>query len=108
MVTFLLGIRQAVNRAKLLNTKQWLELRHEAITNGGSTIQPNDYALNGTRDTTRYTDWYKELIGNTAKVLNAQLTISGGSKQTQFLLSSTFIRDDSSISRRFLLSAAEW
>ncbi|MEI9806648.1 MAG: hypothetical protein WDO16_01505 [Bacteroidota bacterium] len=44
-------------------------------------------------DTTRYTDWQKELIGGTANYLDAQVTVSGGEKNTQFSLGSGYHRE---------------
>ncbi|OQP54367.1 hypothetical protein A4H97_22775 [Niastella yeongjuensis] len=69
----------------LLNTPQYLEMRHEALKNDGiTTIPDNSYDLNGVWDTTRYTDWQKTLIGNTTHFTNAQVNVSGGNANTQF------------------------
>ncbi len=54
---------------KLLNTEQYLEIRKEAFANDGVTKYPTTaYDINGTWDQTRYTDWQKLLIGNTASI----------------------------------------
>tara|TARA_R110002096_G_scaffold195341_3_gene377937 strand:- start:3601 stop:6909 length:3309 start_codon:yes stop_codon:yes gene_type:complete len=78
---------------ELMNTQQFLELRREGITNDGfgsflenpafDFIWPELKAW----DQNHYTDWQKELIGGTAYRNNAQLSVSGGSNQTQFLMS---------------------
>lgn len=77
----------------VLNTEQYLEMRLEALTNDGYTLEtlpevfkrvsPDLYVW----DPNRYTDWQEVLIGGTAYRNNAQLSFSGGNKQTQFLFS---------------------
>jgi TonB-linked SusC/RagA family outer membrane protein len=78
-----------------LNTQQYLQMRHEAFKNDGLSPGPNDYDINGTWDTTRYTNWQKVLIGNTAKYTDANVSISGGSANTQFLIGGGFKRQTS-------------
>jgi len=77
----------------LLNTNQYLEMRREAFKNDGlavpsiiTTPGDNNYDINGVWDTTRYTNWQKVLIGNTANFTNAQASVSGGSANTQFVV----------------------
>jgi len=77
----------------LMNTEQYIEMRKEAIKNGGETIGPTDYDINGTWDQNKYTDWQKELIGNTSQFTNLQATISGGNESTQFLASGGYIKE---------------
>lgn len=77
----------------LLNTQQYLEMRNEAMKNDNVTPGPVDYDLNGAWDTTRYTDWQKELIGGTAKYTDLQLSLSGGTTTSTFLLNSAFHRE---------------
>lgn len=74
----------------LMRTEQYLAMRRQAFAADGFTEIP-DYAydVNGTWDPTRYTDWQKELIGGTAEITNIQASVSGGSKNTQYLLSGT-------------------
>jgi TonB-linked SusC/RagA family outer membrane protein len=86
---------------KLLNTKQYLAVRREAFANDNITPtgDPDDNkGLNGKGyapdlmvwDTTRYTDWQKIFIGNTAKTNSLQASVSGGNDKTQFLLSAGY------------------
>jgi TonB-linked SusC/RagA family outer membrane protein len=70
----------------LLNTQQYLEMRHEAKRNDNEGIYSTDYDINGFWDTTQYTDWQKELIGNTAHYTDVQTTVSGGGINTQILV----------------------
>ncbi|WP_236951636.1 SusC/RagA family TonB-linked outer membrane protein [Mariniflexile rhizosphaerae] len=77
----------------LMNTEQYLEMRKEAITNDGLTLEDLPEYISRTMpdllvwDQDRYTDWQEVLIGGTAYRHNAQLSFSGGNAQTQFLLS---------------------
>lgn len=93
-VTFNLqnGWGSIAKKMKMLNTEQYLALRKEAFANSGATPGASDYDLNGTWDQTRYTDWQEELLGNTAKFTNAQLSITGGSANTQYLVSGNYNR----------------
>lgn len=79
------GDGQIARKIKMLNTPQYLEMRHEAFTNDSLTPKSTDYDSNGVWDTTRYTDWQKVLIGNPAYFTSAQINVSGGSENTQFL-----------------------
>ena len=89
------GWGKATRMMNLLNTQEYLDLRHDAMRLDGTTPSPFDYDINGTWDTTRYTNWQKELIGRTAKYTDAQLNISGGSETTQFLVGGNFHRETS-------------
>ncbi len=78
------GFGKVSNTLDLLNTEQYLEMRREAFKNDG--VEPNESNAFDLLlwDTTRYTDWQKELIGGTAEIINTQASISGGSENTQF------------------------
>jgi len=81
------GGGRATRLLPMMNTQQYLEMRREAFRNDGITqIPSNNYDVNGVWDTTRYTDWQKALIGGTAKFTNAQVSITGGNTNTQFVL----------------------
>ncbi|MCK0114820.1 SusC/RagA family TonB-linked outer membrane protein [Gelidibacter sp. F63206] len=77
----------------LMNTEQFLELFREGIVNDGFGAFLEDPAFDfvwpelKTWDQNRYTDWQEELIGGTAYRNKIQLSVSGGSDQTQFLIS---------------------
>jgi TonB-linked SusC/RagA family outer membrane protein len=79
----------------LLNTQQYLEMRREAFNNDG-TIPTRGNARDLFRwDTTRYTDWQKALIGETARTTNGNLSISGGDRNTQFLIGAGYRKEGS-------------
>jgi TonB-linked SusC/RagA family outer membrane protein len=84
------GFSKIASKFDLMNTQQWLQVRHEAFQNAGATPNPNsDFDLTYW-DTTRYTDWQKVLIGNTARFSNIQVNLSGGNANTQFLIGGTY------------------
>jgi len=75
----------------LMNTQEYITMRKEAFTNDGiSPIPDYAYDVNGTWDQNRNTDWQRELLGGTALITDIQTSLSGGSDQTQFLLSGNF------------------
>ncbi len=77
----------------LMNTQQYLGMRHEAFANDGKSPTATDYDINGTWDSTRYTDWQKLLIGNTAQYTDANASVSGGNANTQFLVGGGYHRE---------------
>ncbi|WP_010249536.1 SusC/RagA family TonB-linked outer membrane protein [Myroides injenensis] len=79
---------KVARKMKLLNTEQFNKMRDEAFLNDGITTYPEHALdLNGKWERNRYTDWQKELIGGTAQNQNIQLSVSGGSETTHFLIS---------------------
>jgi TonB-linked SusC/RagA family outer membrane protein len=75
----------------LVNTEQYIAMRKEAFVNDGITQYPEAaYDINGTWDQTRYTNWQKALLGGTSLISELQSSVSGGSAQTQFLMSGNF------------------
>ena len=85
------GIGRVTNFMSLMNTQQYLAMRREAFQKDGVSQYPaSAYDVNGTWDQERYTDWQKELIGGTAQYNTLQASLSGGSSQTQFLVSGSF------------------
>ncbi|WP_052273344.1 SusC/RagA family TonB-linked outer membrane protein [Flavihumibacter solisilvae] len=83
------GWGKVAGKMDLLGTKDYLAMRREAFSNDGANPQFYDYDLLNW-DTTRYTDWQKELVGGTANITNLELGLSGGNQQTQFLLNGTY------------------
>jgi len=77
----------------LMNSNQYMEMRHESKINDNSSITDDDFDLNGLWDTTRYTDWQKELIGKTANYSNYSASISGGTNSLQYFVSGTIRKE---------------
>ncbi|WP_413998110.1 SusC/RagA family TonB-linked outer membrane protein [Flavobacterium sp. W1B] len=82
---------EVTRKVNLLNTEQYLSMRQEAFANDGIQTYPaTAYDINGTWNRSRYTNWQKKLIGGTAFINNMQASVSGGSANTQFLVSTTY------------------
>lgn len=88
------GIGQITRMIHMMDTRQYLQMRREALMNDG-VIKPaaTDYDLNGIWDSSRNTNWQKQLIGGTAKYTNLNADISGGNANTQFLIGLTYHRE---------------
>ncbi|HNP94089.1 MAG TPA: SusC/RagA family TonB-linked outer membrane protein [Cyclobacteriaceae bacterium] len=88
------GWGEANRTLDLLNTQQYLTMRNEAFANDqvvpGTFYSDHDLL---SWDQTRYTDWQKELLGGTARMTNAQVSIAGGSEQTQFLIAGGLLKE---------------
>lgn len=85
------GLGKVARFMNMMKTEQYLQMRAEAYTNDGISPYPADaYDINGTWDQNRYTDWQKTLLGGTNEITNIQAALSGGTAQTQFLVSGNF------------------
>lgn len=80
------GISTVTTLPKMMNTQQYLEMRNEAFKNDNITkTNANAYDLL-LWDQDRYTDFAKLLVGNQAPTNDAQLTLSGGTRNVQYRL----------------------
>jgi TonB-dependent starch-binding outer membrane protein SusC len=87
------GFGEVTRNPHLLNNQQYLNMRHEAFANDGATPSPNyDFDLTYW-DTTRYTNWEKVLLDNTAHYDDAQASVSGGTVNTQYLIGGGYHRE---------------
>lgn len=89
------GGGKVTNQVEMLSTAEYLELRNEAFANSKETPSPelpDLFVWNKTDDR----QWQKELMSNTAKLTEANLSVSGGSELTNFLLSGT-MRDETTV-----------
>nr|WP_294871257.1 SusC/RagA family TonB-linked outer membrane protein [uncultured Pedobacter sp.] len=93
------GLGRVTSKIELLNRRQYLDMRYEAYRNEGldwrdpAVFPPARDLVQW--DTTRYTDWQKELIGGTAKYNNAQVSASGGTENIQYLVSGNYYKETS-------------
>ncbi|HEY5463210.1 MAG TPA: SusC/RagA family TonB-linked outer membrane protein [Hanamia sp.] len=85
------GSSKVTRTMSMLNTQQYIQMREEAFKNDG--LVPSSDPLDAGYapdimlwDTTRYTDFKKLLIGNTAHTSDAQISLSGGNDLTQFFI----------------------
>ncbi|GGC33318.1 SusC/RagA family TonB-linked outer membrane protein [Parapedobacter defluvii] len=89
------GWGTVARKIDLLDTRQYLDMRYEAFENDGIDWRDPAFVANDLKvwDTTRYTDWQKELIGQTANYTNISALISGGTGNVQYLVGSTYHRE---------------
>src|SRR5690606_12762605 len=92
-VNFQHGIGKVPHFMDLLNINQYMEMRNEAFANDG--IEPSifDYDVNGTWNPSRDVDWQKRLLGGTAETTNVNISIFGGSQNTQFRFNGGYYRE---------------
>ncbi|MDQ0477092.1 SusC/RagA family TonB-linked outer membrane protein [Chryseobacterium sp. MDT2-18] len=85
-----LGFSTTASQLKMMDTKDYLNMRRQAFLNDGITAYPaTAYDLNGIWDPTRYTDWQKILTGSTATTSTISLGLSGGSEQWTYRVNAT-------------------
>ncbi len=92
-INFYKGTGKASNRIELLNTQQYLEMRNEAFANDNETPTVNNAPDLLLWDQNRYTDWQKELIGGTAEITNANVSVSGGSELSKFFVGGGYLSE---------------
>jgi TonB-linked SusC/RagA family outer membrane protein len=81
----------------MMNTRQYLDMRYEALRNDGISLVGQTGANSNLYDlvlwdTSRYTNWQKTLIGGTAKYTNLNASISGGNNQVQYMVGGSYNR----------------
>ena len=97
------GWAKVAKKIKLLNTQDYLAIRKEAFVNDAINLNGPPYDADIYKaliypdlslfDQNKYTDWQKELIGNTAQYRDVQAAVSGGSNSTQFSFSTGYHRE---------------
>ena len=95
-VDFYKGVSNALTNVKMLNTQQYVQMRRDAFA--ADNIVPTvtnayDLVLWGDQ---RYTDMQELIFGSTANVTDAQFSVTGGNKNTQFVLGVGY-RDDNGV-----------
>nr|WP_233173710.1 TonB-dependent receptor [Pedobacter sp. ASV19] len=87
------GFSYVNHQVKMLNTQQYLDLRRQAFKNDKITPDHDNAPDLTLWDQNTDNNWQNKLIGNTAKLTEAQASLSGGSEQTNFLFSGTYRRE---------------
>ncbi|RXK81684.1 SusC/RagA family TonB-linked outer membrane protein [Filimonas effusa] len=87
------GIGKVTRKMTFLNTQEYIAMRKEAFKNDGRTMTNTNAPDVLLWDNSRYIDWQKLLIGGTANYLNANISLSGGNAQTQFLLAANYNKE---------------
>jgi TonB-linked SusC/RagA family outer membrane protein len=90
---FYSGISNVGHFVELLKTDDYLTMRREAFRNDKRALNTANASDLMVWDTTRYTNWQKQLIGGSAHTTDAQLALSGGNERTQFSVSSAYRRE---------------
>jgi TonB-dependent starch-binding outer membrane protein SusC len=85
------GITEPARTIPILNTPQYLAMRHEAFENDGETPGPGDHDINGDWDTTRNVDWPALMANKPAQYTDIEAGISGGTTNIQYLISGGYI-----------------
>ncbi|MDF2931087.1 MAG: SusC/RagA family TonB-linked outer membrane protein [Chryseobacterium sp.] len=81
------GLGDMTNLPKMMSLEEYTAMRKLAFANDGVAIPANAYDVNGVWSSTKYTDWQKYFVGNHAEFSDVQLSVSGGSGNTQFSVS---------------------
>jgi TonB-linked SusC/RagA family outer membrane protein len=84
---FSFGGSRAINTPHLMNTRQYLTMREEAMVNDSMTPNTGNAPDLVVFDTTRYTDYKKMATGNTDLFQDGMLSVSGGDDIFTYLLS---------------------
>jgi TonB-dependent starch-binding outer membrane protein SusC len=90
---FYSGGGKVASKMDLLSSQQYLAMRREAFQNDNITPTLANARDLVVWDTTRYTDWQKKLIGGTARITDAQISVSGGTSDTQFLIGTGYHKE---------------
>ena len=89
------GPTTAARNVAMMNTAQYLQMRREALKNDGlnPSIAPGsaDYDLL-VFDSTKNTNWYKQLVGKTAQRTDVHIGLSGGSGNLSYMLGAGYGR----------------
>ena len=91
------GINHITRYMPLMNTQQYLKMRHEAFDNDGITPNTDPYTPGYapdllTLDTTRYTNLVNNLFGRNALIASGNLAVSGGSNNNTFYIGAGYDR----------------
>ena len=97
------GVSGITDYPQLLSLEEYLELRGEAFENDGRTPSPDPMSPEYAPDLTIWDkksdkDWYRHIYGNTANLSTVQLSISGGSANTNFRIGGNY-RNEGTILR---------
>lgn len=88
------GIGKNITKVDMLSTPQYLAFRRLAFKTAGATPTVANAPDLLSWDTTRNTNWQKELLGRTAHITDANLSMSGGTGGTSFLISGNYHKEN--------------
>lgn len=91
-INYFNGVQRVADLPQMLNTQQYLAKLEEAWNNAGYS-GTNPYTADKSRTDLANTDWLDELF-ETGHSQNVQLTASGGTDKTRYLLSGGYYRQN--------------
>src|SRR5690606_21814044 len=94
------GYSQITRYYDLLNTRQYVEMRKEALANDNLPVNLQTAPDLLEWDTAKYTDWQKYTFGKIGRRTSAQATLSGGDNRTNFRASSGYDFDRDILTER--------
>jgi len=89
------GWGKVTRKLNMLDRRQYLDMRYEAYANDNIDWRDPSVSANDLKvwDTTRSTDWQKNLIGGTSHYTNVNAGISGGTTALQYTAGGTYHRE---------------
>ena len=93
------GFSKVSRTMDMMNTEEYVQMRKEAFTNDQASPTISDAPDLMVWDTARYTDLKEILIGGKAYTTDAQVSLSGGSATTQFLMGAGYHYESSIFSK---------
>jgi TonB-dependent starch-binding outer membrane protein SusC len=88
------GVSMNLRQVDLLNAQEYLAMRREAFKNSGATPTIANAPDLLVWDSTRNNNWQKELLGHTAHITDASISMSGGAGGTSFLISGNYHKEN--------------
>jgi TonB-linked SusC/RagA family outer membrane protein len=79
------GPNRIARQTKMMNTAQYLQLRHEAFNNDGITPDSSNAPDLFLFDTTKNTNWSNQFFGKTSNNTDVHASLSGGTVNTTFI-----------------------
>ncbi len=92
------GIKKITRYWDMLNTQQFVEMRKEAFKNDNLNMTAGNAAEILVWDTTRYTNWQKEIWGGLGANTNIQVGVAGGDARTTFRIGGGYTRTSNILS----------
>ncbi len=89
------GGTHSVKTSSLLTTPQYRSLREEAIRNDGGTVDAGSAPELFNWDSSRYTNYKRQVMGHTGIMKDVRVDLSGGDTNTIFLISGTYHNEGS-------------
>lgn len=87
------GLGNVTRTIPMMSVPEYLQMRREAFANDGITPNQNNAPDLLLWDTTRSTDWQDFLLDNNTTLSDVQASVTGGSAQTQFLVTGNYRKE---------------